>query len=76
MLITRSMRTKQHRPYTTESKTAPQSFLMESQCNLIKNLFEPPDPSPLGGRPTVNARRCLKAILSILMNGAQWKELP
>ena len=76
MMITLSMWPKRRRPNTTGSRTAPQSFLTDSQWNLIKDLFENPDPSPLGGRPRVDARQCLEAILWILKNGAQWKQLP
>ncbi len=76
MLISLSMWPRRRRPNTTGSRTAPKSFLSDSQWNLIKDLFENPDPSPLGGRPRVDARACLEGILWILKTGAPWKYLP
>jgi transposase len=76
MLITLSMGPRRRRPNTTGSRTAPQPFLSDSQWNLIKDLFENPDPSPHGGRPRVDARACLEGVLWILKTGAPWKYLP
>ena len=73
MLITLSKWPQRRRPNTTGSRTAPKSFLTDSQWNLIKDLFEDPDPSPLGGRPRVDPRACLEGILWILKTGAPWK---
>ena len=55
MLITLSLWPKRRRPNTTGSRTAPRPFLSDAQWNLIKHLFEYPDPSPLGGRPRLAA---------------------
>jgi len=48
MIITLSAWPRRRRPNTTGSRTAPQPLLTDSQWNLIKDLFEDPDPSPLG----------------------------
>ena len=76
MLISLSSWPKRRRPNTTGSRTAPKPFVSDSQWNIIKDLFEAPDPSPEGGRPRVDARACLKGILLMLKNGARWKDLP
>ena len=60
MLITLSTWPKRRRPNTTGSRTAPKPFISDSQWNLIKDLFENPDPSPKGGRPRIDARACLE----------------
>lgn len=76
MIITLSLWPAQRRPNTTGSRTAPEQFVSDSQWNLIKDLFEDPEPSPLGGRPRVAARACLEGILWILRTGSAWKFLP
>ena len=76
MLITLSRWPHRRRPNTTGSRTAPKPFLTDAQWNLIKDLFENPEPSPLGGRPRVDSRACFEGIVWILRSGAQWKELP
>ena len=76
MLITLSMWPQRRRPNTTGSRTAPKPFLSDSQWNIIADLFEPPDPSPLGGRPRVDSRACLEGILWVLKTGARWQDLP
>lgn len=76
MIISLLLWPKRRRPNTTGSRTVPQPFLSDSQWNLIKDLFENPDPSPLGGRPRVEARACLEGILWVLKTGAPWKYLP
>jgi transposase len=43
---------------------------------LSRDLFENPNPSPLGGRPRVGARKCLEGVLWVLITGAHWKFLP
>ena len=76
MLITLSRWRQRRRPNTTGSRTAPKPFLTDAQWNLIKDLFENPEPSPAGGRPRVDSRDCFEGIIWILRHGAQWKELP
>jgi len=76
MTITLSMWPRRRRSNKTGSRTVPNAFLTDSQWNLIKDLFEDDDPSPLGGRPRVDARACLEGILWILKTGAPWKYLP
>jgi transposase len=75
MFITLS-RWRRRRPNTTGSRTAPQPFLTDAQWNLIKDLFENPDPSPEGGRPRCDARACFEGVIWVLRHGARWKELP
>jgi hypothetical protein len=50
--------------------------LTEQQWEAIRVHLPEPKPSPLGGRPRVEARRCFEGILWILWTGAQWSELP
>lgn len=76
MIISLSMWPRRRRPNTTGARTVPKPFLTDSQWNLIKDLFENPDPSPDGGRPRINARDCLEGILWVLKTGAPWKYLP
>ncbi|MFO0978316.1 MAG: transposase [Planctomycetaceae bacterium] len=76
MLITLSMWPRRRRPNTTGSRTAPKPFISDAQWNLIKDLFENPDPSPKGGRPRIDARACLEGIFWILKNGGRWEDLP
>lgn len=76
MLITLSQWPQRRRPNTTGSRTAPPSYLNDSQWYLVHDLFENPEPSPAGGRPRVNARDCFEGVMWILQNGAKWKELP
>ena len=76
MLMTLSYWPTKRRSNKTGSRTAPQPFLTDSQWNLIRDLFENPDTSPLGGRPRVEPRACLEGIIWILKTGAQWKYLP
>lgn len=76
MIITLSRWPAKRRSNTTGSRTVPLRFLTDSQWNLIKDLFEDPDPSPLGGRPRVAPRACLEGILWILKTGAPWQYLP
>ncbi|MCA9058117.1 MAG: transposase, partial [Planctomycetaceae bacterium] len=60
----------------TGSRTAPKSFVSDSQWKLIQDLFEDGPPSAEGGRPRVDPRACLEGILWILKNGARWQDLP
>lgn len=76
MLITLSRWPQRRGPNTTGSRTAPKPFITDSHWNLIKDLFENPDPSPEGGRPRIDARQCLEGILWVLKTGARWKDLP
>lgn len=76
MLVTLSSWPRRRRPNTTGSRTAPPRFLTDAQWNLVKDLFENPDPSPEGGRPRADARDCLEGVIWILRTGAQWKFLP
>lgn len=76
MIISLSMWPPRRRPNTTGSRTVPATFLTDSQWNLIKDLFENPDPLPQGGRPRIEPRPCLEGILWILRTGSQWKYLP
>ncbi len=60
----------------TGSRTEPKSELTDKQWFLIADLFENPDPSPAGGRPRVDPRRCFEGIAWVLRTGARWKDLP
>ena len=55
---------------------APRSQLTEAQWLLICDLFPVPKRGRYGGRPRVDARRCLEGILWVLRSGARWKDLP
>ncbi len=61
---------------TTGSRTELPSELTDRQWFLIADLFANPDPSPAGGRPRVEPRRCFEAIVWVLRSGARWKDLP
>jgi len=76
MVISLSMWPPRRRPNTTGSRTVPQTFLTDSQWKIIADLFENPDPSPLGGRPRVPPRACLEGILWVLKHGCGWQVLP
>jgi hypothetical protein len=76
MLLALPQWPQRRRPNTTESKTVPAPFLSDLHSNLIKDLFENPDPPPEGGRPRLSARDCLEGVIWILQNGAKSKELP
>ena len=51
------------------SRVLPQ--LSDEQWDLIRDLFQPPEPDPRGGRPRVDSRRCLEGVLWVLRAGAQ-----
>lgn len=76
MVKSLSARRRRRRPNTTGSRTAPKPFITDVQWNLVKDLFEDPDPSPEGGRPRISARACLEGVLWILKTGARWQDLP
>jgi len=76
MLITLSEWPRRRRPNTTGSRTAPKPFVSDIQWNLIRDLFENPDPSPEGGRPRVDSRHCMEGVLWVLKTGARWQDLP
>ena len=76
MHFTLSQWPQRRRPNTTGSRTAPKPFVTDVQWNLIKDLFEPPEPSPEGGRPRVDSRRCMEGVLWVLKTGARWQDLP
>jgi putative transposase len=42
----------------------------------IRPLLPRHRPSPLGGRPRADDRRCMEAILYVLLTGVQWRALP
>lgn len=48
----------------------------DKQWEKIKPHLPQRKPSPKGGRPRVDDRRCFEGILWILWTGAQWSELP
>jgi hypothetical protein len=82
MIITLLLWPRRRRPSTTGSRsrlspsapnTAPPPVLSDSQWNLIKDLFENPDPSPQGGRPRVEARACLEGVRWVFKTSAAWK---
>jgi transposase len=53
-----------------------QPQLTDEQWLLIADIFPVPVPDPRGGRPRIDARRCLEGILWVLRSGARWKDLP
>lgn len=50
--------------------------LTDEHWALIADLFTSPPPDPRGGRPRVDARRCIEGILWVLRSGSRWKDLP
>jgi transposase len=76
MIISLSLWPRRRRPNTTGSRTAPQSFLSDSQWNLIADLLADRPPAACGGRPRVPPRACLEGIIWVLTSGARWKDLP
>src|SRR4051794_37545054 len=76
MLITLALWPPRRRPNRTGSRTAPKSFLSDSQWVLLDDLLADPPPSPLGGRPRVPPRACLEGIIWVLTSGARWQDLP
>ena len=57
-------------------RTSLPPLLTDEQWSLISDLFVDPPPDPAGGRPRVDARRCVEGVLWILVTGARWKDLP
>lgn len=56
--------------------TMARPILTDEKWNRIQHLFPAPPPRPKGGRPRVDYRRVLTAILFILRTGIPWHELP
>jgi transposase len=54
----------------------PNFELTDEQWGLISDLFDDPEPSPLGGRPRASSRACFEAVAWILRTGARWRDLP
>jgi putative transposase len=54
----------------------PRFRLPDSLWERIRPLLPRHIPSPLGGRPRADDRRCLEAILFVLLTGIQWRALP
>jgi transposase len=50
--------------------------LTDEQWEAVSKHLPKEKPSPKGGRPRVDDRRCLEGILWILWTGAPWSELP
>lgn len=76
MLLTLLRWPPRRRRNCTGSRTAPKSYLSDSQWLLIADLFPDPAGGPQGGRPWVPPRPCLEGILWVLFTGARWKDLP
>ena len=76
MLMSLSRWPQRRRPNTTGSRMAPKPILTDVQWDLIKDLFANPSPSPAGGRPRADSRKCFEGIVWVLRQGAHWKELP
>lgn len=50
--------------------------LTDEQWEAVSKHLPKEKPSPKGGRPRVDDRRCFEGILWILWTGAPWSELP
>lgn len=50
--------------------------LTEKQWELVREHLPIREPSPLGGRPSADDRKCFEGILWILRTGAPWSALP
>ena len=67
---------KRSKPETSGGGTEPAPQLTDEQWLLIADLFPSNPPGPQGGRPRLDARRCVEGILWVLRSGARWKDLP
>lgn len=62
--------------YDAASRTDDRSQLTDDQWFLIEDLFDWQPPTRLGGRPPIQPRAVLDALLWMLRNGGPWKNLP
>src|SRR5262245_10178575 len=51
-------------------------LLSDELWESIEHLFPEYEPSPLGGRPTVDNRTALRVILFVLKTGVAWQDAP
>jgi transposase len=51
-------------------------LVSDALWELIAPLLPVHEPSPQGGRPRVDDRRCLTGILFVLKTGISWEDLP
>lgn len=58
------------------SRTDDRSQLSDNQWFLIEDLFDWQPPTRVGGRPPIQPRAVLEALLWMLRNGGPWKDLP
>lgn len=58
------------------SRTDDRSQLTDNQWFLIEDLFDWQPPTRAGGRPPIQPRAVLEALLWMLRNGGPWKDLP
>ena len=58
------------------SRTDDRKQLSDEQWFLIEDLFDWQPPTRAGGRPPIQPRAVLEALLWMLRNGGPWKDLP
>lgn len=52
------------------------TLLTDELWNEVEPLLPPEKPKPLGGRPRVSDRQCLKGIIFLLKTGLPWRFIP
>jgi len=52
------------------------TLLTDELWNAVEPLLPPEKPKPLGGRPRVSDRECLKGIIFLLRTGLPWRFIP
>lgn len=57
-------------------KNTPLITLTDEKWDIVKRFLPKHRPSPLGGRPRVDDKRCFEAVLWILRTGSPWAALP
>lgn len=61
---------------TEDDPVDPRYLVPDSLWERMKPLIPPEPPKPKGGRPPIEDRKAMNAILYVLRTGIQWKALP
>ena len=54
----------------------PKELLPNELWELVAPLIPPIPPRPMGGRPPISSRACLRGIIFVLRTGIPWEYLP